>query len=98
MPLINLPVRGQVGSEAKNGVNMTNMESTCNQSTENSVNVMEVNGERGSCDAGNQEKLGQESSMICQFRNMHRRQVEFIKKRFLLLEKLLNEECAKEYH
>jgi hypothetical protein len=51
-----MPVRGQVGFEAKNGVNMTNMESICNQSTENSVNVMEINREQGSCVAANQEK------------------------------------------
>ncbi|KAK2395185.1 hypothetical protein QL285_056942 [Trifolium repens] len=41
-----MPVRGQVGFEAKNDVNMTNMESICNQSTENSVNVMEINREQ----------------------------------------------------
>ncbi|GAU17725.1 hypothetical protein TSUD_07870 [Trifolium subterraneum] len=91
IPFINLPVCGQVGSQAKNGANMTNMESTSNQSTENSVNVMEVNGEQGSCVAGYQEKLDQ-------FKNMQRRQTEFIKKRFLLLEKFLNDESAKEYH
>jgi hypothetical protein len=51
-----MPVRGQVGFEAKNGVNMTNMESIWNQSTENSVNDMEINREQGSCVAANQEK------------------------------------------
>ncbi|XP_045799661.1 CHD3-type chromatin-remodeling factor PICKLE-like [Trifolium pratense] len=97
MPFINLPVCGQVGNQVKNGANMTNMESTSNQSTENSVSVMEVNGEQGSCVAGNQEKLDQESSMmISQFRNMHRRQNEFIKKRILLLEKLLSLETCTE--
>jgi dUTPase len=53
---LNMPVHKQVGFETKNGVNMTNMESTCNQSTENSVNAMEINREQGSYVAVNQEK------------------------------------------
>jgi hypothetical protein len=35
-----MAVRGQVDSEVKHDVNMTSMESTCNQSMENSINVI----------------------------------------------------------
>ncbi|CAK8569972.1 unnamed protein product [Lathyrus sativus] len=97
IPFINVPV-GQVGSHMPNDANMTNAESTSNQSRQNNGSVMAVNGAYGSCDAGNQEKLHQESSTLCQFREMQRKHAEFIKKRFLLLEKCINYEYQKEYN
>ncbi|XP_050891252.1 CHD3-type chromatin-remodeling factor PICKLE isoform X2 [Lathyrus oleraceus] len=97
IPFINVPV-GQVGSHMPNGANMTNAESTSNQSRQNSGSVMAVNGAHGSCDAGKQEKLHQEPSTLCQFREMQRKHTEFIKKRFLLLEKCINSEYQKEYN
>ncbi|KAL5071495.1 hypothetical protein RYX36_022382 [Vicia faba] len=97
IPFINIPLE-QVGSHMPNGANTTNAESTSNQSRQNSGSVMAVKGAHGSCDTGNQEKLHQESSKLCQFREMQRKQTEFVKKRFLLLEKCINSEYQKEYN
>lgn len=52
---------------------------------------------QGATDASNRAQLYQDSSVLYHFREMQRRQVEFIKKRVLLLEKALNTEYQKEY-
>jgi len=97
-PFINLPLQGQVGSQVKNGANMTNVESPLNQSRENNGSATAVNGAHGSCDATSQEALHQLSDLLLQYRNMQRRQIEFIRKRLLLLENCLNDEYyQKEY-
>ncbi|RHN76986.1 putative DNA helicase transcription regulator Homeodomain-LIKE family [Medicago truncatula] len=97
-PFINLPSLGQVGSQVKNGANMTNVESPSNQSRENNGSAAAVNGAHGSYDARSQEPLYQLSDLLLQFRNMQRRQIDFIRKRFPLLENCLNDEyCQKEY-
>ncbi|KAG4931365.1 hypothetical protein JHK86_048326 [Glycine max] len=72
---------------ADDGANMTNVQSSCNQSKESGVSNIAAEGAHGSGDSGNQ----------AQFRDMQRRHIEFIKKRFLLLEKGLNAEYQKEY-
>ncbi|KAI4337260.1 hypothetical protein L6164_015699 [Bauhinia variegata] len=97
LPFINLPVPGQVGSQVQNGANLTNVEAPSNQTGENSENDVTADNTHGSGDARNPAQLYQESSIIVHFRDMQRRQVEFIKKRVLLLEKGLNAEYQKEY-
>ncbi|KAK4277229.1 hypothetical protein QN277_015253 [Acacia crassicarpa] len=97
LPIINLPVPGQVLTQAQNGANSTNVEAMANQSGENGGNDTVADGVPGSGDARNQTPLYQESSILYHFRDMQRRQVEFVKKRVLLLEKGLYAEYQKEY-
>ncbi|CAI8599568.1 unnamed protein product [Vicia faba] len=97
LPVINLPGPGQVGSHVQNGANLANAEIPSNESRENGGSDIAADGAQGSSDARNQPQLYQDSSMIYHFRDMQRRQVEFVKKRVLLLEKGLNAEYQKEY-
>lgn len=97
LPVINLPGPGQVGSHVQNGANLANAEIPSNESRENGGSDIAADGAQGSNDARNQPQLYQDSSMIYHFRDMQRRQVEFVKKRVLLLEKGLNAEYQKEY-
>lgn len=97
LPTINLPLPGQVGSQAQNGANLTSAEVPANQSRENGGSDITADGAQGSGDAKNQPQLYQDSSILYHFRDMQRRQVEFVKKRVLLLEKGLNAEYQKEY-
>ncbi|KAL2346668.1 hypothetical protein Fmac_000668 [Flemingia macrophylla] len=98
LPIINLPIPGQVGhQQAQNGANLTNAEVPNSQSRENGGSDVATDGAQGSGDARNQAQLYQDSSILYHFRDMQRRQVEFIKKRVLLLEKGLNAEYQKEY-
>lgn len=97
LPFINLPVPGQVGSQVQNGTNLTNTEVPSNQSRENGGTDVTADAAQGSGDARNPTQLYQDSSILYHFRDMQRRQVEFIKKRVLLLEKGLNAEYQKEY-
>ncbi|KAK4274486.1 hypothetical protein QN277_017696 [Acacia crassicarpa] len=96
LPLINLPVQGQAGSQAQNSANLSNAGAVSNQSQENDGGDKAADGALGSGDARSQTLLYQESSMSYHFRDMQRRQVEFIKKRVLLLEKGINAEYQKE--
>ncbi|XWS17860.1 hypothetical protein CRYUN_Cryun33cG0104600 [Craigia yunnanensis] len=99
LPFINPPVPGQAGSQVQNGANTTNVESTGNQTRGNvSGNDVGVEVAQGGTDAVNQAQLHQDSSILYHFRDMQRRQVEYIKKRVLLLEKGLNAEYQKEYY
>ncbi|MBA0703532.1 hypothetical protein Golax_015850 [Gossypium laxum] len=99
LPFINLPVPGQAGSQVQYGVNVTNIESTGNQ-TRGNGSGNDVGGEvgQGATDAGNQAQIYQDPSILYHFRDMQRRQVEYVKKRVLLLEKGLNAEYQKEYY
>ncbi|KAK8520284.1 hypothetical protein V6N13_031255 [Hibiscus sabdariffa] len=99
LPIINLPVAGQAGSQVQNGSNTTNTESAGNQ-TQGNGSGNGVGGEvaQGVADAANQVRLYQDSSILYHFRDMQRRQVEYVKKRVLLLEKGLNAEYQKEYY
>jgi chromodomain-helicase-DNA-binding protein 4 len=97
LPVINLPGPGQIGSHIQNGANLANTEIPSNESRENGGSGIAADGAQGSGDVRNQPQLYQESSMLYHFRDMQRRQVEFVKKRVLLLEKGLNAEYQKEY-
>ncbi|XP_020208331.1 CHD3-type chromatin-remodeling factor PICKLE [Cajanus cajan] len=82
---------------AANGANMTSVQSSCNQSKKSGVSGMAAEGAHGSGNAGNQAQLCQKTSILHQFKDMQRRQADFIKRRVLLLEKGLNAEYQKEY-
>ncbi|XP_015945340.1 CHD3-type chromatin-remodeling factor PICKLE [Arachis duranensis] len=97
LPIINLPVAGQLGSQLQNGTNLLNTEVPNNQSRENGGTDVTADAAQGSGEAKNQTQLYQDSNIFYHFRDMQRRQVEFIKKRVLLLEKGLNAEYQKEY-
>lgn len=98
LPFINLPVPGQVVSQAQNGTNTANAVAPGSQFKENgSGNDIATDAATGAADASNQARLHQDPSILLYFRDMQRRQVEFIKKRVLLLEKGLNAEYQKEY-
>ncbi|PQQ21046.1 CHD3-type chromatin-remodeling factor PICKLE [Prunus yedoensis var. nudiflora] len=97
LPFINLPVPGQANSQAQNGSRTANAEGPSNHASENGTGSdIGANVTQGTSDAANQPQLYQDSSVLYQFRDMQRRQVEFIKKRVLLLEKGNNVDLAKE--
>lgn len=98
LPIINLPVPGQAASQAQNGTSTVNSEAPGTQLRENGGgNDIATDVAPGTTDAANQARLYQDTSVLYHFRDMQRRQVEFIKKRVLLLEKGLNAEYQKEY-
>lgn len=98
LPFINLPVPGQAGSQAQNGVNTVTTEAPSTQVQGNGTgNDLAADVTQGMNDVANQPQSYQDSSILYHFRDMQRRQVEFIKKRVLLLEKGLNAEYQKEY-
>ncbi|KAF5461360.1 hypothetical protein F2P56_017465 [Juglans regia] len=98
LPFINLPVPGQAASQAQNGTNTANAVAPGSQLKENGGgNDIATDVAPGTADASNQARLHQDPSILLYFRDMQRRQVEFIKKRVLLLEKGLNAEYQKEY-
>mgnify|MGYP004714828373 FL=1 len=83
--------------QAQNGVNATNAETLTNQVKETGTgNDNGAGVAHGMSDSGSQPQFYQDSSILYHFREMQRRQVEFIKKRVLLLEKALNAEYQKE--
>lgn len=98
LPFINLPVPGQAASQSQNGTNTANAVAPGSQLKENGGgNDIATDVAPGTADASNQARLHQDPSILLYFRDMQRRQVEFIKKRVLLLEKGLNAEYQKEY-
>ncbi|PON99206.1 histone H3-K9 methyltransferase [Trema orientale] len=98
LPVINLPVASQTGSQAPSGANIATTEAPANPPKENGGgNDVTADAAKGTTDAANQSHLYQDGSILYHFRDMQRRQVEFIKKRVLLLEKGLNAEYQKEY-
>ncbi|KAG6739227.1 hypothetical protein POTOM_056818 [Populus tomentosa] len=100
LPFIRLPVLGQAASQAQNGStsNMDNAEAPSTQAQANGTgNVAAADVAHGTADVANQAQLYQDSSILFHFRDMQRRQVEFIKKRVLLLERGLYAEYQKEY-
>lgn len=94
LPIINLPVANQAGTQAQNGANAATTD-TPKENGSGNDGASDV--AQGAIDTGNQAQLYQDSSILYHFRDMQRRQVEFIKKRVLLLEKGLNAEYQKEY-
>uniref|UniRef100_A0A2C9UD31 CHD3-type chromatin-remodeling factor PICKLE n=1 Tax=Manihot esculenta TaxID=3983 RepID=A0A2C9UD31_MANES len=100
LPLINAPVPGQASSQAQNGANKVTVEAPSTQvkgSGNGTSNGLAADVAQGMTDVANQPQIYQDSSVLHHFRDMQRRQVEFIKKRVLLLEKGLNAEYQKEY-
>ncbi|KAE8687473.1 HXXXD-type acyl-transferase family protein [Hibiscus syriacus] len=97
LPFINLPVPGQAGSQVQYVVNASNAESSGNQ-TRGNDSGNGIGGEigQGVADPVNQTQLYPDSSILYHFRDMQRRQVEYVKKRVLLLEKGITAEFAKE--
>uniref|UniRef100_A0A5B7BD29 Putative CHD3-type chromatin-remodeling factor PICKLE n=1 Tax=Davidia involucrata TaxID=16924 RepID=A0A5B7BD29_DAVIN len=103
LPFINLPVPG--GSQAQSGANTASVETVGNQlggtggGTDIAANVAQgaTDAAKGATDAAKGAQFYQDSSILYHFREMQRRQVEFIKKRVLLLEKALNAEYQKEF-
>ncbi|KAL5785967.1 hypothetical protein ACOSQ2_008359 [Xanthoceras sorbifolium] len=96
LPFINLPVPGQASSQAQSGSNMASVETVSNQIQANgNGNDSVPDGAQGTTNAANQAQSYQDSSILYHFRDMQRRQVEFIKKRVLLLEKGLTAEYQK---
>lgn len=97
LPFINLPVPGQASSQVQNGTNASNAEASGNQPIRNGGSDSTSDVVREATEGVNQGHLYQDSNILYHFRDMQRRQVEFIKKRVLLLEKGLNAEYQKEY-
>ncbi|KAK7260935.1 hypothetical protein RIF29_27236 [Crotalaria pallida] len=87
--------RGDISADV---ATITNAESTCNLSRENSKSDIAADGgAQGSGDARNQAPQFQLSSTLYHHRDVQRRQIEFVKRRVLLLEKGINAEYQKEY-
>ncbi|KAE8701589.1 CHD3-type chromatin-remodeling factor PICKLE [Hibiscus syriacus] len=99
LPIINLPVPGQAGSQVQYGVNASNAESSGNQIRVNdSGNGVGGGINQGVTGAANQTQSYPDSSILYHFREMQKKQVEYVRKRVLLLEKGLNAETQKEYY
>ncbi|XP_019438781.1 PREDICTED: CHD3-type chromatin-remodeling factor PICKLE-like [Lupinus angustifolius] len=94
IPLVNAPVPGQVGAQVQ-----TNAESNvANITKENAQSDIAADGAQGgSGDARNQTQLLRESTMLYHYRDMLRKQIDFVKRRYQLLEKGLNTEYQDEY-
>lgn len=75
-----------------------NVEAPGNQSRDNGGSDMAADGVHATGDTRNQQQLFQESSLLYHFRDMQRRQVEFVKKRVILLEKGLYSDYQKIYY
>ncbi|OWM86763.1 hypothetical protein CDL15_Pgr015799 [Punica granatum] len=102
LPVINLPIQGQSSSQGQNGPSTSNAEPSGTPSTGNgsgSNSVAPVDGAPGSSEAAANpgQQVYHDSAVLYHYRDMQRRQVEFIKKRVLLLEKGLNAEYQKVY-
>ncbi|CAI9092629.1 OLC1v1027924C1 [Oldenlandia corymbosa var. corymbosa] len=82
------------GGQEQIGANPNNAEALPNNVGNQNFNGTGV--AQGTSDSTTQSQYFQDSSMLYHFREMQRRQVEFIKKRVLLLEKALNAEYQKE--
>lgn len=85
-------------SPAHNSATSEHVDVTGNQvKGTNGANDSGADVARGTTDTPARVQLFQDQSVLYHFREMQRRQVEFIKKRVLLLEKGLNAEQQKEY-
>ncbi|XP_057959148.1 CHD3-type chromatin-remodeling factor PICKLE-like [Malania oleifera] len=96
LPFINLPVPG--GSQAQDGASIGIAEAAGDSvrgTLSGNDTVADV--AKGATEVLNRAQLYQDPSILYHFREMQRKQVEFIKKRVLLLEKALNAEYQKEF-
>ncbi|XP_028103020.1 CHD3-type chromatin-remodeling factor PICKLE-like [Camellia sinensis] len=95
LPVITLPVPG--ASQSQDGANVVNAETPMNETKGTVVgNDLAVDAANRAPGVANRSQLFQDSSSLYHYREMQRRQVEFIKKMVLFLEKLLNTEYQKE--
>lgn len=98
LPFINLPVPNHAGSQTQSGEIPATTEAPHSPPKENgNGNDGTADALPGTTDTGNQSHMYQDGSVWYHYRDMQKRQVEFIKKRVLLLEKGLNAEYQKEY-
>ncbi|KAK6927610.1 SNF2, N-terminal, partial [Dillenia turbinata] len=98
LPVITLPVPG--GPRTHDNSNATNSESLNGGQLRETGggNDVAADGAQGITDSANKAQSCPDSSIIYHFREMQRRQVEFIKKRVLLLEKAMSAELQKEVY
>lgn len=98
LPVINLPSSGQAISQAQTGSSLSNAETPDNQTRENGTGSDSAAGLPRATEAAKQpQTFSDSSSVLYHYRDMQRRQVEFIKRRVLLLEKGLHAEEVNEY-
>ncbi|KAI4379873.1 hypothetical protein MLD38_006115 [Melastoma candidum] len=97
LPVTNIPTSGQGSSQPQNGVSRMEAESSSvgQSGVVGASNDLPNNTPQGATEAGNQGTVYHDATVFYRFRDMQRRQVEFIKKRVLLLEKTLNAEYQK---
>lgn len=95
LPLITLAVTG--ASQAQDGA-YTAISGTPVNQTDGTANgnVLAADAAQGTPDAANQASTSQGSPALCKFRDIQKRQAEFIKKRIRLLEKAVNTEYSNE--
>lgn len=96
LPFINLPAPGQSSSQTQNGATTSNVEGPGNNSL-GAGDDRTTDMAQGPVDPASHSQLYQDPSILYHFRDMQRRQVEFVKKRVLLLEKGHNAEYQKIY-
>ncbi|CAL5440039.1 unnamed protein product [Camellia sinensis] len=95
LPVVTLPIPG--ASQSQDGANVVSAETPMNETKGTVVgNDLAVDAANRAPDATNRSQLFQDSSSLYHYKEMQRRQVEFIKKNVLFLEKLLNTEYQKE--
>ncbi|KAK7377174.1 hypothetical protein VNO80_02594 [Phaseolus coccineus] len=90
IPVVDVPLQLQSDSRVHNSPNMTNVQSSFFQSKKS-----------GACGSSRRGKKvpAYRKPVVCQeYRQMQKAQMEFIKRRFRLLENGLNAECQKEYY
>lgn len=98
LPFINVPIPGQVPVQPQNVTNSTDATASNNQPQGNgNGNDPAVNVSQRVTETATQGQVYQDSNLLYHYRDMQRRQVEFIKKRVLLLEKGLNAEYQQDY-
>ncbi|KAL8063013.1 hypothetical protein ABFX02_01G000800 [Erythranthe guttata] len=85
-------------SQPQDGVNSEHVEAPAQAKGATGGNGSGADVAHGTTDTSTRPQLVQEQSMLYHFREMQRRQVEFVKKRVLLLEKGLNAEYQKVYY
>ncbi|KAJ8751693.1 hypothetical protein K2173_025859 [Erythroxylum novogranatense] len=98
LPFISLPMQGQGAFQVPGGPSVPNAESSTTTAQGNSTGNDSATDATQVAGGTNQSQLFQDSSILYHFRDMQRRQVEFIKKRVLLLEKGLNAEYQKIFY
>lgn len=98
LPFVNVPIPGQVPVQPQNVANSTDATASSSQPGGNgNGNDSAVNVSQRVTETAAQGQVYQDSNLPYHYRDMQRKQVEFIKKRVLLLEKGLNTEYHQQY-